>query len=109
MAGFSYAALDLTVGSTTDGSLKADDMYMCHSAVLRDELSAAQVAALYDTTAPKDLSATYPGAEISHWCSLGDECFAGAGACPDLSDHGNDGTSGGGMLDADFRIADVPP
>jgi hypothetical protein len=110
LAPFSYAGVNLRVGATSDGALPADLLYMCHSFIIDHEISAGEVSALYGAgPCPQDLSVIYPPTEVDHWCTLGDGCATGVGACPDLSALGNNGTAGGGMTNPDLQIADVPP
>lgn len=110
LASFSYAGVSLRVGATSDTALHLDNAYQCHSFIIDNELSAAEVAALYGVgPCPQDLSVLYPPGEVDHWCTLGDGCATGVGGCPDLSVLGNDGTAGGGMTNPDLAIADVPP
>lgn len=105
----SYTGMDLCVGSTTDQVEKANLIHLCHSFVIGGELTPAEVAELYSLTKPVDLTtASFPGS-IDHWCTLGDGCNVGAGACPDLSPLLNHGTALGGMTLPDLQIADVPP
>jgi hypothetical protein len=108
-ASIDYTGVDLCVGSASNQAEKADLMHMCHSFIVDGELTAPQVAELYSLTKPVDLNtASFPGA-IQHWCTLGDGCNVGAGACPDLSPLLNPGTALGGMTLPDLQIADVPP
>jgi hypothetical protein len=109
LAAIPYAGWDLCVGSTSNQQLKADLALMCHSFIIDGELTPAEVAELYSLTKPVDLTtASFPGS-IDHWCTAGDGCNIGAGACPDLSPLLNPGTALGGMTLPDLEIADVPP
>jgi hypothetical protein len=82
---------------------------LLHSAVIGRALTPTEIAAIASLGKPIDLTTVINLSDIDHWCTCGDGCSTGAGNCPDLGTHSNDGTSQNGMTNADFQIADLPP
>lgn len=96
----------LLVGARSDSSSEEFIGKVCHSFVYDKQLSAGEIAAIYNGGIPPDLSLVGPTGNLVHWSALGDGGAIGAGNVPDLSGGGNNGTFVNGES-GDF-VADVP-
>jgi hypothetical protein len=92
----------------TDNSVQEFTGRMCHSFVANRATTPSEMAQLAAAGVPIPLGEVYSAAELVHWCTLGDGCTTGAGACPDLSSLGNNGTATN-MTAAELAVTDVPP
>ena len=82
--------------------------YLCHSFIIAEELTPAEVAYISSLGVPMNLPVALPTRTINFWSTLGDGCaIAGAGAYPDISGLGHHGTPY--RLDAGDIQGDIPP
>jgi hypothetical protein len=107
--GDTTSTADMMVGSVYGISWMNAETNFLHSFIINKELTPAEVAELFVTGDPRQLTdiSGVLAANIQHWCTLGDGCAIGSGNMIDLSPLSNDGTYTNGDT-VDF-VPNVPP